>query len=97
MGLNGTYSWDVASLSVGLESEDADGSDEAFGWFAGLTFDEVGPGSLSIGMATNGNIVEDADEYYIYEASYAYPVNDGVTITPGIYTLQKLKVVIPLV
>ena len=41
-GLNGTYSFDVASLSVGLETEDADGSDEAFGWFAGLTFDEVG-------------------------------------------------------
>ena len=88
VGLNGTYSWDVASLSVGFESEDADGSDEAFGWFAGLTFDEVGPGSLSIGMATNGNIVEDADEYYIYEASYAYPVNDGVTITPGVYTAE---------
>jgi len=87
-GLNGTYSFDVASLSVGFESEDADGSDEAFGWFAGLTFDEVGPGSLSLGMATNGNIVEDADEYYIYEASYSYPINDGVTITPGIYTAE---------
>jgi len=88
VGLNGTYSWDVASLSVGFESEDADESDEAFGWFAGLTFDEVGPGSLSIGMATNGNIVEDADEYYIYEASYSYPINDGMTITPGIYTAE---------
>ena len=87
-GLNGTYSFDVASLSVGFESEDADGSDEAFGWFAGLTFDEVGPGSLSLGMATNGNIVEDADEYYIYEASYSYPINDGMTITPGIYTAE---------
>ena len=89
VGLNGTYSWDVASLSVGFESEDADGSDEAFGWFAGLTFDEVGPGSVSVGMATNGNIVEDADEYYVYEASYSYPVNDGMTITPGIYTAES--------
>ena len=89
VGLNGTYSWDVASLSIGLESEDADGSDEAFGWFAGLTFDEVGPGSVSVGMATNGNIVEDADEYYVYEASYSYPINDGMTITPGIYTAES--------
>ena len=39
-------------------------------------------------MSTNGNIIEDADEYYIYEASYAYPINDGMTITPGIYTAE---------
>ena len=88
VGLNGTYSFDVASVSVGLETADADGSDEAFGWFAGLTFDEVGPGSLSLGMGTVGNIVEDADEYYMYEASYSYPINDGMTITPGIYTAE---------
>ena len=88
-GLNGTYSFDVASVSVGFESEEIDDSDDAFGWFAGLTFDEVGPGSLSLGMSTNGNIVEDADEYYIYEASYAYPINDGMTITPGIYTAES--------
>ena len=88
-GLNGTYSFDVASISVGFETEDVEDADEAFGWFAGLTFDEVGPGSLSIGMATVGNIVEDADEYYMYEASYSYPVNDGMTITPGIYTSES--------
>ena len=87
-GLNGTYSFDVASLSVGLETADADGSDEAFGWFAGLTFDEVGPGALSLGMGTTGNFTDDEDEYYVYEASYAYPVNDGMTITPGVYTSE---------
>ena len=87
-GLNGTYSFDVASLSVGLETADADGSDEAFGWFAGLTFDEVGPGSLSLGMGTTANFTDDDDEYYVYEASYAYPVNDGMTITPGFYTKE---------
>ena len=84
-GLNGTYAFDSASLSVGLETEDADATDDAFGWFAGLTFDEVGPGSLSVGMGTTGNFTDDADEYYVYEASYAYPINDGMTITPGVY------------
>ena len=88
-GLNGTYSFDVASLSVGLETADAEGSDEAFGWFAGLTFDEVGPGSLSLGMGTTANFTDDDDEYYVYEASYAYPLNDGMTITPGIYTAES--------
>jgi len=27
-------------------------------------------------------------EYYTYEASYAYPINDGVTITPGVYIVE---------
>ena len=89
MGLNGTYSFDVASVSVGFESEEIDDSDDAFGWFAGLTFDEVGPGSLSLGMGTTGNFTDDDDEYYVYEASYAYPINDGMTITPGIYTAES--------
>ena len=39
-------------------------------------------------MGTTGNFTDDDDEYYIYEASYAYPINDGMTITPGIYTAE---------
>ena len=88
-GLNGTYSFDVASVSVGFETSDDDTLGDASGWFAGLTFDEVGPGSLSLGMSTVGNILDDADEYYMYEASYSYPINDGMTITPGIYTAES--------
>ena len=48
-------------------------------------FAEVGPGSLDIGMGTTGNFASTDTEYYIYEASYAYPVNDGMTITPGLH------------
>jgi len=83
-GVNGTYAFDFATLSVGVESEDS-GSDTAEGFFVGLSFPEVGPGSFDIGMGTADNYTDDADEFYIYEASYAYPVNDGMTITPGIY------------
>ena len=39
-------------------------------------------------MATNGNFDDSTAETYIYEASYAYPVNDGMTITPGVYTKE---------
>ena len=88
-GLNGTYSFDVASLSVGLETADEEDADEAFGWFAGLTFDEVGAGSVSVGMGTTGNFTDDEDEYYVYEASYSYPLNDAVTITPDVYTSES--------
>ena len=83
-GINGTYAFDFATLSAGVESADADGSDTATGFMVGLSFPEVGAGSLDIGMGTTGNFTSSDTEYYIYEASYSYPVNDGVTITPGV-------------
>ena len=83
-GVNGTYAFDFATLSAGIESEDS-GSTTAEGFFVGLSFAEVGAGSLDIGMGTTGNFADTDTDYYIYEASYAYPVNDGMTITPGIY------------
>jgi len=83
-GVNGTYAFDFATLSVGVESEDT-GSVTKEGYFVGLSFPEVGTGSLDIGMGTTGNLADSDPETYYYEASYAYPVNDGMTITPGIY------------
>jgi len=83
-GINGTYAFDFATLSVGIESEDT-GSTTKEGYFVGLSFAEVGAGSLDVGMGTTGNFADSDPEYYIYEASYAYPVNDSMTITPGIY------------
>ena len=55
------------------------------GFFVGLSFPEVGAGSLDIGMGTSANYASSDTEYYTYEASYAYPINDGMTITPGVY------------
>ena len=83
-GINGTYSFDLADLSVGYETEETSGTDST-GYFVGLTFPEVGPGSVSVGAATAGNYASSATEYMIYEASYSYPVNDGITITPGVF------------
>jgi hypothetical protein len=83
-GVNGTYAFDFATLSVGMESEDS-GSATADGFFVGLSFAEVGAGSLDVGMGTTGNFADGSPETYIYEASYAYPLNDSITITPGIY------------
>ena len=82
-GVNGMYAFDFATLSAGVESED-DGT-EAAGFFVGLSFPEVGAGSFDIGMGTTGNFADADAEYYIYEASYSYPINDGMTITPGVY------------
>jgi len=95
-GLNGFYSFEDSSLpsiSVGYESEDRSESGntttiagvEKSGFFVGLTWDSIGPGSLSTGLSTVTNYTEDETEYYQYEAAYAYPLNDGVTITPGVF------------
>ena len=100
-GLNGFYSFDDAklpSISVGYETEDKDTSyshsgyagtayaaHEKSGFFAGLTWEEVGPGSLSVGLSSVTNYKDSETEYYQYEAAYTYPINDGMTITPGAF------------
>jgi len=83
-GLNGYYTFDLASLSVGYETSD-DGTTEKSGYFVGLSFPEVGPGSVNIAAATDALYSDSASEYLVYEASYSYPVNDGMTITPGVF------------
>ena len=52
-GLNGYYTFDLASLSVGFETSD-DGTTESDGYFVGLSFPEVGPGSVNVAAATTG-------------------------------------------
>ena len=83
-GLNGYYTFDLASLSVGFETSD-DGTTESSGYFVGLSFPEVGPGSVNVAAATTGLFADNVTETLIYEASYSYPVNDAMTITPGIF------------
>ena len=83
-GLNGYYTFDLASLSVGFETSD-DGTTEKDGYFVGLSFPEVGPGSVNIAAATTGLFADSATETLTYEASYSYALNDGMTITPGIF------------
>ena len=85
-GINGMYAFDFATLSAGFETVDSGSSAEGF--FVGLSFPEVGPGSFELGMGTTGNFADGDTEYYTYEASYAYPLNDGVTITPGVYIVE---------
>ncbi len=83
-GVNAFYDFDLASISVGVETEETSGVDES-GYFVGLSFPEVGPGSVNIALATQENYKDSESEYLIYEASYSYPLNDGMTITPGVY------------
>ena len=83
-GLNGYYTFDLASLSAGFETSD-DGTTEKSGYFVGLSFPEVGPGTANIAAATTGLFADSETETLVYEASYSYALNDGMTITPGIF------------
>ena len=85
-GVNGMYAFDFATISAGWESVDS--GTTADGFFVGLSFPEVGPGSFDVGMGTTGNFADGDTEYYTYEASYSYPINDGMTITPGVYIVE---------
>ena len=81
----------LPSISVGYEIGDiggaAAGADEQASFMVGLTWDEVGPGSAGVALG-HSNTNESGDELYQYEAYYEYPVNDSMTITPLIYTLD---------
>jgi len=83
-GLNGYYTFDLASVSLGYETSETGGTDKS-GYFVGLSFPEVGPGSVNIAAATKALYADADPEYLIYEASYTYPVNDAMTIQPGIF------------
>ena len=60
-GVNGYYAFDAVTLSAGVESVD-DGA-TAEGFFVGLSFPEVGAGSLDVGMGTTGNFKDGAVSY----------------------------------
>ena len=83
-GLNGYYTFDLASVSVGYETTETGGTDKS-GYFVGLSFPEVGPGTANIAAATTGLFADSETETLVYEASYSYALNDGMTITPGIF------------
>ncbi len=91
-GLNGYWtpseSGSFPSISVGYEIGDpqkGSGEEESSTFFLGLQWDEVGPGTFGTALGTTGHIADGATEYYMYEAFYSYPVNDGMTVTPVVY------------
>ena len=93
LALNAYYTpeGNLPSVSIGYEIGD-DGSktslEEITSFFLGLQWDEVGPGSAGLAMG-HSSTVEGTEEEYMYEAYYSYPVNDGMTITPVVYTKES--------
>ena len=91
-GLNGYWTpaetGSMPSISVGYEMGNPDTGDDTTHYFAGLQWDEVGPGTFGAALGTTGHTTDAATEYLMYEAFYSYPVNDGMTITPVVYVKE---------
>ena len=93
--LNGYYSFENGlNISAGYEMGDLDNAsssaDEKEAYFIGVN-GEVGPGELGAAVGTYGSMTEASGvmpERLMYEAYYSYTVNDGMTITPLIYTVE---------
>ena len=92
-GLNGYWTPDSAgnapSISVGYEMGNPATGNDTTQYFVGLQWDEVGPGSLGIALGNNGPITDGATEYNMYEVFYSYPINDGMTVTPVIFSKEQ--------
>jgi len=83
----------IPSISAGYEIGSAQGLRDTTQWFVGLQWDEAGPGTFgtavgSIGSYMGATTNYDDDEFLMYEAFYSYEINDGMTITPLIYTKE---------
>jgi len=93
--LNGYYSFDNGlNISAGYELGDLDNeaatSDETEAYFVGIN-GEVGPGELGAAAGTVGSMTEASGsipDRMMYEIYYSYAINDGMTITPLIYTKE---------
>jgi hypothetical protein len=93
--LNGYYSFDNGlNISAGYELGDYDGvnalADEAEAYFVGIN-GEVGPGELGAALGTAGLQVEtngSIPDRMMYEVYYSYAVNDGMTITPLVFSKE---------
>jgi len=99
-GLNGYWTpsevGTIPSVSVGYEWSEAQGLPDTTQWFVGLQWDEAGPGTFGAAIGTvgasAGNETTTSPAYdpelLMYEAFYSYEINDGMTITPLIYTKE---------
>ncbi len=109
-GFNGYWtpsdSGAIPSISLGYEKGTAQNVTDTRQWFAGVQWDEAGPGTLGVAVGTIGASTDgpngpgtksasvrphdSAPELVMYELFYSYAINDGMTVTPLIYTKETV-------
>ena len=89
VGLNYSPESLPATISVTYDTKDPEGTaNDETDLFIGVDY-EVGPGTLHAAWNTT-EVDGGSDNLDIsgFEVSYSYSVNDGVTITPGFFTVD---------
>ena len=79
-----------ATISVAYDTKDPEGTgEEESDLFIGIDY-EAGPGTLSVAWNSTDVDGGSASDQTGFEVSYAYAVNDNVTVTPGFFTIEEL-------
>ena len=89
LGLNYSPESIPATISVAYDTKDPEGTaNDETDFFIGVDY-EVGPGTLHAAWNTT-EVDGGSDNLDVsgFEVSYTYSVNDGVTITPGFFTVD---------
>ena len=88
-GLNASYSPESIPFTVsgGIELGEEDDGTETTQWAAGLSTD-LGEGTLSAGLGTDGSYDNGDDATYAYELSYEFPINDGMKAMPFVAIVE---------
>ncbi len=71
----------MGTLSGGVELGTKQGTNKDTTQFKVGYATDLGEGTFEVGFGTNGAIDDGANEVYGYEASYSFPINDGVSMT----------------
>ena len=71
----------MGTLSGGVEVGAKEGSNADTSQFKVGYATDLGEGTFEVGFGTNGAIADGSNEVYAYEASYSFPINDGVSMT----------------
>ncbi len=88
-GLTAFYSPDSmpTTLSGGFETGNPTTGEDTTQWAVGISTD-LGEGSLSLNVGTNGQVKDSTEDIYAYDISYEYPINDSMSITPFVYVSE---------
>ena len=89
-GLVASYSPESmpTTFSGGVEVGNPDTGEDTTQWAVGISTD-LGEGTLSANIGTNGKIANNATEEMAYDLSYEYPINDSMSLTPFIYIVEE--------
>ena len=88
-GLNASYSPESVpfTISGGIELGEEDDGTETTQWATGLSTD-LGDGTLSAGLGTDGSYDAGDDVTMAYELSYEYPINDAMKAMPFVAIVE---------